>query len=411
MRAYERLLKYVKIHTTSDEDSTTVPSTSRQFDLARLLVDELHDLGVMNAKVDDKCYVYASIAATAGCENKRSIGFIAHMDTAPDFSGENVNPIVEENYDGEDVILGTSGRIIKVADFPHLKSLKGRTLIHTDGTTLLGADDKSGVAEIMTFMEELLSSGEPHGKICIAFTPDEEIGAGADHFDVEYFGADFAYTVDGGAENAVEYENFNAASAQVKFNGVNIQSNELFKESSKKTSKNNTINKNNYNYIKRSKINLLKKQYIQTEISKESISSNNSKPTTPLFIYNNLNKNIPKRIHNIKKINISNDIGIKYPKIKQHIKSKKYMVITESEKNMKNENDINYINKLNRRTCSSNKQNIKTKIKNTIDNIFVELSKNNEENQDILDKFNNLIKDVKNIQKVIKHKKASIFKK
>mgnify|MGYP002855551700 CR=1 FL=1 len=222
MRAYERLLKYVKIHTTSDEDSTTVPSTSRQFDLARLLVDELHDLGVMNAKVDDKCYVYASIAATAGCENKRSIGFIAHMDTAPDFSGENVNPIVEENYDGEDVILGTSGRIIKVADFPHLKSLKGRTLIHTDGITLLGADDKSGVAEIMTFMEELLSSGEPHGKICIAFTPDEEIGAGADHFDVEYFGADFAYTVDGGAENAVEYENFNAASAQVKFNGVNI---------------------------------------------------------------------------------------------------------------------------------------------------------------------------------------------
>ena len=197
-----------------------------------------------------------------------------------------------------------------------------------------------------------------------------------------------------------------------KFNGVNIQSNELFKESSKKTSKNNTINKNNYNYIKSSKINLLKKQYIQTEISKESISSNNSKPTTPSFVYNNLNKNIPKRIHNIKKINISNDIGIKYPKIKQHIKSKKYMVITESEKNMKNENDINYINKLNRRTCcSSNKQNIKTKIKNTIDNIFVELSKNNEENQDILDKFNNLIKDVKNIQKVIKHKKASIFKK
>jgi len=192
-----------------------------------------------------------------------------------------------------------------------------------------------------------------------------------------------------------------------KFKDVNIQSNELFKESSKKTNRNYTINKNNYNYINSSKINLLKKQYIQTEISKESISSNNSKPTTPLFIQNNINKNIPKRVHKIMKINISNDAEIKFPKIKQRIKSKRYM-ITESEKNMKNENDIN---KLNRRPSFSNKQNIKSKIKNTIDNIFVELSKNNEENQDILDKFNNLIKDVKNIQKVIKHKKVSIFKK
>ena len=191
-----------------------------------------------------------------------------------------------------------------------------------------------------------------------------------------------------------------------KFNGVNIQSNELFKESSKKTNKNYTINKNNYNYINNSKINLLKKQYIQTEISKESISSNNSKPTTPLFVQNNIKKNIQKRVHKIIKINISNDNGIKYPKIKQHIKSKQYK-ITASEKNMKNFNDIN---KLNKRPSSTNKQKIKTKIKNTIDNIFVELSKNNEENQDILDKFNNLIKDVKNIQKVIKHKKSSIFK-
>ncbi len=222
MRAYERLLKYVKIYTTSDEDSTTVPSTARQFDLANILVDELKALGVENAKVDDKCYVYASIPATPGYENKKVVGYIAHMDTAPDFSGENVNPIVEENYNGEDVVLGTSGRTIKVSDFPHLKNLKGRTLIHTDGTTLLGADDKSGVAEIMTFVEELLNSNEPHGKICIGFTPDEEIGAGADHFDVELFGADFAYTVDGGEENAVEYENFNAAGAEVKFNGVNI---------------------------------------------------------------------------------------------------------------------------------------------------------------------------------------------
>lgn len=222
MKAYERLLNYVKIYTTSDEDSTTVPSTARQFDLAKILVEELKELGVADAHVDDKCYVYGTIPATAGYEDKKAIGFIAHMDTAPDFTGENVNPIVEENYGGEDVVLGTSGRVIKVADFPHLKTLKGRTLIHTDGTTLLGADDKSGIAEIMTFVEEILSGNEPHGKICIAFTPDEEIGAGADHFDVEGFGADFAYTVDGGEENAVEYENFNAAGAEVKFNGVNI---------------------------------------------------------------------------------------------------------------------------------------------------------------------------------------------
>ena len=222
MRAYERLLNYVKIYTTSDEESTAVPSTARQFDLAKILVDELQSLGVTDARVDDKCYVYGTIPATAGYEDKKSLGFIAHMDTAPDFTGENVNPIVEENYDGEDVVLGTSGRVISVADFPHLKSLKGRTLIHTDGTTLLGADDKSGIAEIMTFVEELLNSNEPHGKICIGFTPDEEIGAGADYFDVKTFGADFAYTVDGGEENAVEYENFNAAGATVKFNGVNI---------------------------------------------------------------------------------------------------------------------------------------------------------------------------------------------
>ena len=222
MRAYERLLNYVVVYTTSDEDSTTVPSTARQFDLAKKLVEELHSIGVTNAEVDDKCYIYASIPATPGYEDKKAVGFIAHMDTAPDFCGENVNPVVVENYDGEDVVLGTSGRTIKVSDFPHLKTLKGRTLIHTDGTTLLGADDKSGIAEIMTFAEELINSGEPHGKICIGFTPDEEIGAGADHFDVTRFGADFAYTVDGGEENAVEYENFNAAGADVKFNGVNI---------------------------------------------------------------------------------------------------------------------------------------------------------------------------------------------
>ena len=190
-----------------------------------------------------------------------------------------------------------------------------------------------------------------------------------------------------------------------KFNGVNIQFNELFKESSLKANQKYKINKN-ANYMNSSKINLLKMHYIQTDISKENICSNYSKPTTPFFIQKNIAKNNPKKDQKIMKINNSNEIGIKYPKINQIIKSKHYM-ITESEKNMKNDNDIK---KLNKRPSSSNKQNIKTKIKNTIDNIFVELSKNYEENQDILDKFNILIRDVKNIQKVIKRKKFFIYK-
>lgn len=222
MKAYERLLRYVKVYTTSDETTGTNPSTSRQFDLAKILVDELKELGVKDARVDDKCYVYGSIPATEGCEDAKKIGFIAHMDTAPDFTGENVNPVIVENYDGCDIALGNSGRVLKVADFPHLENLKGRTLIHTDGTTLLGADDKAGISEIMTFVEEIMKSDEPHGKILIGFTPDEEIGEGADHFDVAGFGADYAYTVDGGAENEVEYENFNAAGADVTFTGFSI---------------------------------------------------------------------------------------------------------------------------------------------------------------------------------------------
>jgi hypothetical protein len=191
-----------------------------------------------------------------------------------------------------------------------------------------------------------------------------------------------------------------------KFKGVNIQTNELFKESSIKSNKKRKMNNNDYNYINNSKINLSNKKYISTEISKESMNSNYSRLTTQSFIPKKLEKNIPKKIHKIMKINTSSEIVIKYPKIKPHIKNKQYM-ITESEKNMKNYNDINKIIK---RPSSSNKQNIKTKIKNTIDNIFVELSKNNEENKDILDKFNNLIRDVKNIQKVIKHKRVSISK-
>ena len=214
MKAYERLLNYVKVFTTSDDDSETVPSSSRQFDLAKLLVEEMKGIGICDARVDDKCYVYGSIPATEG--------FIAHMDTAPDFNGNNVHPRIIENYDGGEVVLGESGRVLKPSDFPHLPKLKGRTLIVTDGTSLLGADDKAGIAEIMTAAERIINGDMPHGRILISFTPDEEVGRGADHFDVEGFGADFAYTVDGGQENVIEYENFNAAAAHIEINGFNV---------------------------------------------------------------------------------------------------------------------------------------------------------------------------------------------
>lgn len=221
MKAYERLLKYVKIYTTSDEESKTVPSTSRQFDLAKILVKEMKNIGIEDVKVDDKCYVYGYIKATKGYENKPSIGLIAHMDTAPSTCGENVNPKIIENYNGEDVIL-KEGTVLSVEKFPHLKKLKGRTLITTDGNTLLGADDKAGIAEILTACEHIINENIPHGKICIAFTPDEEIGRGAENFNVKEFGADFAYTIDGGEEGEISYENFNAASAKVEIHGVSV---------------------------------------------------------------------------------------------------------------------------------------------------------------------------------------------
>ena len=222
MKAYERLLQYVAVHTTSDEESTTVPTAAREFDLAKMLVEELHSIGVADAAVDEMCYVYGTLPATKGYEHAPKLGFIAHMDTAPDFSGENVRPRIIENYDGTDVALGTSGRTLENAQFPHLAGLKGRTLIVTDGTTLLGADDKAGVAEIITMLEEIIREDIPHGKISVAFTPDEEVGSGADHFDVERFGADFGYTCDGGAEGELEYENFNAAGALFTIRGFNI---------------------------------------------------------------------------------------------------------------------------------------------------------------------------------------------
>ena len=222
MRAYERLLDYVRVYTTSDPESGTHPSAAREFDLAHKLVEELKALGVEDARVDEHCYVYGSLPATPGCEEKPALGLIAHMDTAPDAGGENVNPILHENYDGGDVVLPATGKVMKVSAFPFLASMKGETLITTDGTTLLGADDKAGVAEIMTAVETVIREGRPHGKLCIGFTPDEEIGEGADLFDIPGFGADFAYTVDGGDAGDIEYENFNAAAATVTIHGFSV---------------------------------------------------------------------------------------------------------------------------------------------------------------------------------------------
>lgn len=218
----QRFLRYVKVHTKSDDNSATTPTTACQFALADMLADELRAMGCENVRRDDICYVYAEIPATAGYEDKHTLGFIAHMDTSPDFCGEGVNPQIIENYNGEDLPLGNSGRVLSKALFPHLPTLAGRTLITTDGNTLLGADDKAGVAEIMALAELIITENFPHGKIVIGFTPDEEVGAGADHFNVEGFGADFAYTVDGGVEGSLEYENFNACAAKFVVNGVNV---------------------------------------------------------------------------------------------------------------------------------------------------------------------------------------------
>lgn len=221
MRAYERLIKYAKVSTASEEGIGVSPSTARQFDLARLLVDELRELGVADAEVTDTCYVYGHLPATPGHEGAPCLGFIAHMDTSPDFSGENVKPRVIENYDGGDLELG-AGRTLSVRQFPHLPSLKGRTLITASGDTLLGADDKAGIAEIMTLIEQLQGGEIAHGRIAVCFTPDEEVGCGTANFDIPKLGADFAYTLDGGAEGEVVYENFNACSAVVNITGVNV---------------------------------------------------------------------------------------------------------------------------------------------------------------------------------------------
>ena len=222
MRAYERLLTYVKIHTSSEEDRDTVPSSARQFDLARYLEKELTDLGVQDVFVDEHSYVYGRIPASAGCEAVPCIGFIAHLDTIPDFPGENVNPRLIHAYDGGEIPLGDSGRVLRPADFPHLSRLQGHDLIVTDGTTVLGADDKAGVAEIVTMAERLLTQDIPHGEVAICFSPDEEIGHGAALLDLERFGAVLGYTVDGDEPGHIEYENFNAASAAIQVTGFNV---------------------------------------------------------------------------------------------------------------------------------------------------------------------------------------------
>ena len=222
MELKERFLKYVAINTRSDENSETFPSTAVQWNLLNALVEEMKLLGLEDVTIDKYGYAMGTIPATKGKENAPIIGFLAHVDTAPDMSGENVRPRIIESYDGEDIVLNNA-LTMKVAEFPELKRFIGHTLIHTDGTTLLGADDKAGVAEIMTAAEYLMAHPEvEHGKIRIGFTPDEEIGRGVDFFDVKAFGADFAYTMDGGYEGELEYENFNAASAKIAIQGRNV---------------------------------------------------------------------------------------------------------------------------------------------------------------------------------------------
>ncbi|MCJ7689418.1 MAG: peptidase T [Clostridiaceae bacterium] len=222
-KVIEKFLKYVSYNTRSDEESTTVPSTEGQMVLATELVAELKAMGIDNASVDDNGYVMATIPSNIE-KDVPTIGFIAHMDTAPDMSGENVKPKFIEDYDGEDIILNEESNIVlSPKDFPELKNYIGKTLITTDGTTLLGADDKAGISEIMAAAEFLMDNPKtPHGIVRIGFTPDEEVGRGADFFDVKKFDADFAYTMDGGTIGELEYENFNAAGAKIYIHGRNV---------------------------------------------------------------------------------------------------------------------------------------------------------------------------------------------
>ena len=219
----DRLVRYAKIYSECDSyGQSGTPSAQREFDMANLLVEELHGLGIENARYDDKCYVYATLDATPGCEQLPAIGLIAHMDTTPDMTGKDVKPQII-HYTGGDVVLNREQNIVmEAAQFPELQKFVGQELVCTDGTTLLGADDKAGIAIILQAVEELLAEKAPHGKICLGFTPDEEIGMGASFFDVSGFGADFAYTLDGGDITDYEYETFNAAKTVVTINGFSI---------------------------------------------------------------------------------------------------------------------------------------------------------------------------------------------
>ena len=222
MTLTERFLKYVSFCTTSDEETNMTPSTPGQMEFAKYLAEELKQIGMTEVTLDENGYVMATLPANT--EGKPTIGFIAHMDTAPDASGKNVKARIVENYDGQDIVLNAEKNIIfEVEKYPEILDYKGQDIIVTDGTTLLGADDKAGLAEIVSACEYLINHPEiKHGKIRVGFTPDEEIGQGADHFDVKKFGCDWAYTMDGGAIGELEYENFNAAGCKVKVHGVNV---------------------------------------------------------------------------------------------------------------------------------------------------------------------------------------------
>ncbi len=223
MKASERLLKYAVIYTGSDEDhAEQTPSTPEQMTLAQVLAKDMRDIGLTDVSVDAHAYVYGFLPATAGREQCPPIGFIAHIDIVNEFGTSEIHPQIVREYDGGEIALGTSGRTLDTVQFPDLKQAIGKTVITTDGTTVLGADDKAGVAEILTMCERLVQDNLPHGKICVCFTPDEEIGHGAALLDLEKFGASYAYTVDGGAPNEVEWETFYAAAADWSIAGVSV---------------------------------------------------------------------------------------------------------------------------------------------------------------------------------------------
>jgi len=222
VRAYERLLRYAVINSTSHEDLEGTPTGEGEFELARLLATEMEALGMTDVFVDEHAYTYGFLPPTPGYELKKAIGFIAHLDTVDDCGGTDTHPQVIKNYDGSPIPLGTSGRILDPQAFPHLKECLGKTILTTDGTSVLGADDKAGIAEIMTLCERLINDGIPHGKICVCFTPDEEIGHGAALLDLKKFGADLAYTVDGSVPGEIEYETFNAAAARLTAHGISV---------------------------------------------------------------------------------------------------------------------------------------------------------------------------------------------